>query len=246
MFSSRLLFCAAALAAMCCVSSAAHADYVQICDAANGEDQFGDPNGYFVFGSGSVIHGTADGGAFASMGVGTFSLMINTGSGFTPFLTYCIEPLQGLAFGTNPGDTIGATYYVDSLTNAGFTAQEADWIEILWSNAFDLSLQSATNAAAFQAVLWELRQDDPEHHFTDGNFALDFNQAYTLDVILVARGWLDNILDGIWTSHVDLMALTNDDSQNFIAPVSSLPAPGVLVALLPGLALGASRRRRQA
>src|SRR5262249_22310476 len=150
-------------------------------------------------------------------------------------------PTSSISFGLNPADLVGTTYETATLTDAGFTADEATWLGILWANAYDLSLTSALFAAAFQAVIWELKQDDPVHSFTSGNFALNFNQASTLDVLPTAGAWLDNILNGTWTNSVSLIALTNPDSQDFIAP-APIPAPGAAATLLIGL--GFMRRTR--
>ena len=231
------IFCAA-------LNSTSHASLVQVRDAPGGTDPFGAPDGYLLAGTGSPINGTVNGGAFQTLGVGAFGLEANWGSGFQPLITYCIEPTSSISFGLNPADLVGAPYQTAALTDAGFTAQEAAWLGILWAYAYALSLTSPLYAAAFQAVIWEFKQDDPVHSFTSGNFDLDFNQAYTLDVINTAEGWLNNILGGTWTDSVALIALTSADSQDFIT--TPVPAPGAATALLVGLGLMRRARTRRA
>ncbi|HWB20665.1 MAG TPA: hypothetical protein VG711_10215 [Phycisphaerales bacterium] len=214
---------------------------VQIRDADGGMGADGASFGFYLEGTASYINGTDDGGAFINLGVGTFSLDADWGSGFQSLLTYCLEPTQNVMFGLYANDPVGLTYEAADITDVGYTEDQKQILETLWANAFDDSLTSDVKAAAFQAVLWEISIDD-EYFFTDGNFALNFNEPYTLDVILQAREWLDNILNGVWTTKVDLVALHNETSQDFLVPVSTIPGPGALAVM--GVAGLIKRRRR--
>lgn len=233
---SMLLAGAAALA----VSASVHADLVQVRDAVGGEYANGFPGGPLVVGTGSESFGQAGGNAWGPKYVGTFDLEANYGSGFQSFRSYCIEPDQDITFDVNPPDSIGVTYATDSLLNHGFTAGEEHILEVLWANAFALSMTSQANAAAFQWFVWELTEDN-SFDLLNGNTVMATIVPSVQNEYNIAQGWYNNIIGGTWTSTVDLQALTNPDSQDFIAPV--IPAPGAGLAMVLGLA-GMGRRRR--
>jgi len=224
------------------VCDRSQASLVQVRDAVGGEFANGNPGGPLLDGTGSTLNGSASNGSDGPLYVGTFDLEADYGSGFTPLITYCIEPNQMFLFGYNPPDSVGITYQTDSLTNGhGFTATEANYVRILWANAWADSQTSAAKAAAFQSVVWEFTEDN-SINLTAGNFRLNPADAYSDQVRGIAQGWIDNITGGVWTTAANLIVLTHPESQDYLAEV--VPAPGAAVALVGGLmAIGLRRRR---
>lgn len=219
------------------------ASLVQVRDAVGGEFANGNPGGPLLVGTGSTLNGSASNGSDGPLYVGTFDLEQNYGSGWAPLITYCTEPNQNFLFGYNPPDSVGITYTTDALTNGhGFTATEANYVQILWANKWADSQTSAAKAAAFQSVVWEFTEDNTIN-LTAGNFRLNPGDPYTNSVLLIAQGWINNITSGQWTNAANLIVLTNPQSQDFLAQV--VPAPGAALGLLGGvLAMGRNRRRR--
>ena len=216
---------------------------VQVRDAVGGEFANGNPGGPLLDGTGSTLNGSASNGSDGPLYVGTFDLEADYGSGFAPLITYCIEPNQNFLFGYNPPDSVGITYQTDTLTNGhGFTATEANYVQILWANAWADSQTSAAKAAAFQSVVWEFTEDN-SINLTAGNFRLNPGDTYSNQVLGIAQGWINNITGGVWTTAANLIVLTHPESQDYLAEVT-VPAPGAAVALLGGL-LACGRKRRR-
>jgi hypothetical protein len=217
---------------------------VQVRDADGGETATGAPDGKFLVGTGASLRGTTDGGPNGFLLTGTFDFEINfeEGGGWEEFLTYCIEPELDIGFDNSPSERGGMTYQLIPLTLAsGFTAQEAIWAEILWSNAFDTSTTGTAEAGAFQSILWEFAQDDNFDLLAD-NTRLNPLNSLTAQAAAIADAWLLNITSGLWTSRTPLLALHSEFSQDLIVPV---PAPGALGVAMGIGAVGASRRRRR-
>ncbi len=217
---------------------------VQVRDAAGGETATGSSEGKYLVGTGAQLRGTTNGGSNSFLFTGTFDFEIDLGdgSGWQEFLTYCIQPSQSIAFSDSPGQRGGMSYQVIPLTLAtGYTAQEAIWAEVLWSNAFDTSTTGQAEAGAFQAILWEFAQDD-DFDLLSGMTRLNNLHDLSDDAISIAEGWMTNITQGIWTSRTPLLALHSEFSQDLIMPV---PAPGSLTLLVGVAAIGGGRRRRR-
>ena len=210
---------------------------VQIRDSAASD-------GYYVPGTGSrKMKATADGGDFGSIWTGTFELEADYGDGWIPTYTYCTEPTQYIKFGTQPDDTVGLTYHVTPLNEyAPVTNGEADFLGILWANAFDASITSNKNAAAFQAIVWETTVDN-DFNFAGGDFKLNQADGFTADVVDIADAWMTNILDQTWTESVLLTALTNPRSQDFLT--TEIPEPSSVVLTAAGVMMLLSRRRKR-
>lgn len=239
---SNILIAGAALIAAA-MTSAAEASLIFVRDALGGEQANGDPGGPLLTGTGSIIIGDiGNDDMYDPLFVGTYALEADYGFGFEPLITYCAEAGQDLLFGDNPPDSTGVAYQSDALTNGhGLTSVEADYVQVLWSNAFAQSQTSAMFAAAFQSVVWELTQDDT-FDFSIGNFRLSPFDTYTASVQSTAQSWMDNITNETWTSSTPLMILTHEGSQDFFTPV--IPAPAASAVLLGGL-WSLQRRRRQ-
>ena len=220
-----------------------HASLVQVRDAVGGEFANGNPGGPLLVGTGSTLNGSASNGSDGPLYVGTFDLEADYGGGFTSLITYCTEPNQNFLFGYNPPDSVGLTYQTDALTNGhGFNLTEANYMQILWANAFADSQTSAAKAAAFQSVVWEFTEDN-SINLTAGNFRLNPGDTYSNQVLGIAQGWINNITGGTWTSAANLIILTHPESQDYLAEVV-VPGPGAGVAFLGGLMAIGRRRRR--
>jgi hypothetical protein len=161
------------------------------------------------------------------------------------FQAYCIEISQPVKFGTNPTDTYGWTYDTASLAGyAGISSSDLTFMGKLWANAFDTSTTGKVEAAAFQALIWELVYDSTID-LDDDNFDLYRNNSFTQDVYDLANSWIDNINNNIWTDSIDLYVLKDDCSQDFITTV---PEPSSMALALVGglMLLGRGRRERTA
>lgn len=211
-------------------------------DAEGGEDFLGSPGGYYLVGTGGSPRGTVDGSG-TTMATGVFDLEIRQQGGeWMDFFAFCTEPDLDLGFPEYPAGQDGFLFEAIPLTSGGFSAADEDVIEVLWANAFDLAMSGDVAAGAFQAIVWELVQDDTID-FSDGLFTLNEAFSFTGDVADLAREWLDNIDQSIWTERINLNVLTSPFSQDLIIPVGDLPAPGTMA--LAAVALGVVSRRRR-
>lgn len=239
----NLVIGATAIIMSAVVGASANASLVQVRDAVGGEFANGNPGGPLVVGTGSTLNGSASNGSYGPLYVGTYDLEADYGSGFTPLITYCIEPNQNFLFGYNPPDSVGIQYSTDSILNGhGFTAAEAAKVQILWYYEWADSQTSAAKAAAFVSLVWEFTQDNSFDLIT-GNFRLNPDYPYSAQVIAIAQGWYNNITNGTWTNSTDLLVLTHPNSQDYLAVV---PAPSVAMMMMGGLAIFGQGRRRRA
>ncbi len=218
-----------------------NAQAVMVRDALTGEGGSGGQPGPFLLGTGSNTLGTTQLSAFPrNIPVGTLDLEADYGSGWVPLLTYCFESNQGFSFGLNPPDAVGHNYGLIPLAAAaGVSAQDIEYIEILWSNAFAGSIVGQVEAAAFQYIVWELVEDTSIDLLAD-NLRLDTSHAHTSNVHTLASAWLDNIIDGTWTTRTTLYVLTSPTSQDIL---TTIPEPATLAFLAAGSLLMIRRRR---
>lgn len=227
----------AAAVLWCAFAPAANAAFIQVRDAAGGEDPSGEPGGYYLELTGHSIRATVGGESSRILNSGAFDFEIMTpdSSGWVPFITFCLQPRAPVGFDEFPADRAGLKYQEAPLSGSGFTPTEELQLEILWANAFDLATNPVSEddfvlAGAFQAIVWELVEDDT-FDLDAGSFDLTRIHGTTDDVFLQAQAWWQNIADGTWTDSVPLLALTDVGSQDFIRVV---PQPGSL--LLAGAA----------
>jgi len=237
MMGLRIVVPVAVVVLLVAASALADPIEVQIRDSASSD-------GYYIPGTGSrKLKATADGGDFGSIWTGTFELEADYGDGWLPTYTYCTEPTQHIQFGTQPDDTTGLTYHVTPLDEyTPVTASEADFLGILWANAFDDSTTNRKKAAAFQAIVWETTVDN-DLNFTGGDFKLKEADAFTADVMDIADAWIANIFDQTWTESVLLTALTHPRSQDFLT--TEIPEPSSVALTAAGVLMLLTRRRKR-
>ena len=218
-------------------ATSAHADNVQVRDSAAWP-------GYYVTGTHTnSLRATTTGGGYHRYHTGTFEFEADYGDGWIPTNTYCAEPTQYIKFGTQPDDTVGLTYHVTALDEyAPVTNSEADFLGILWANAFNDSTTSAKKAAAFQAIVWETTVDN-DFNFAGGDFTLKQADGFTADVMDIADAWMTNIFDQTWTESVMLTALTHPRSQDFLT--TEIPEPSSMVLTAAGVLMLLSHRRKR-
>jgi len=141
----------------------------------------------------------------SSIATGTFALDISTngGASYELFLTYCTQV-------GHPTPPVAALNYAFRPLSDAFTSSESDVLRIVWKNAFATSTTGPWEAAAFQAIVWELASDDTfDLSVSNGQlFHLGENEAAIRDL---ANAWYSNAIDGTWTSKADLVLLKNTD-----------------------------------
>lgn len=231
-----------ALAAI--LTSAAGAAFVQVRDAAGGEYPSGNPDGFFLSGTASYNYVYFGASPLLIEYAGTFDFEIDRGegAGWESLQTYCIQPTNGIPFGKQPGDLVGATYEVRPLADhAGLTPLQQTYTRRLWAHAFDLSTQSALGAAAFQYLLWEFALDD-DNDLVSGAFRIDLSDPHTAQAAALAQSWLDLLISDAWTDEVELALLHHAWGQDLLVRV--VPGPeGFAIIVIAGLLR--QRRRRQ-
>ena len=237
--------CWALLSALACVSACGDAfgSFISVRDAMGGESPLGSPGGLYLVGTGSEIRGVVDGSSHhLGSGVFDFELSLNGGVDWSPLLTFCTDPLQNIGFDDWPGDQQGLPYEVLQLTNGGITPAEEVILEKLWFHAFAIAQTGTIEAGAFQAIVWELTEDDTID-LSSGNFSLIENLPKTTAIGALARTWLENIENGTWSQQEPLMELFHAGSQNLLIPERWVPAPGSTVVMGLGALLAVRRRR---
>ncbi|MCC6579284.1 MAG: PEP-CTERM sorting domain-containing protein [Phycisphaeraceae bacterium] len=237
----RFTFALAVLTVACfAAANTAHADVVTVRDSASS-------NGYYLTGtSASSLRATINGNNYNTYTTGVFNIEANYGSGFQSLITFCLEPNQSINFGTNPPDTAGEPYTLQTMHSYGkFTESEITALDIIWANALGLADDSTRNAAAFQSIVWEMVLDD-SFNLDGGDFDLyhSYNN-FTQDVFDIANGWYTKATNGTWTSSTHLYVLSNPCSQDYLTPVPE-PASLGLIGLGSLMLLGRRRRNRAA
>jgi hypothetical protein len=216
--------------------------FVYVRDALGGESPLGSPGGYYLEGTGALSHASLNGEA-VHIGTGVFDFELSFGDDiWTPLLTFCTEPDVDVGFDEAPANPDGFLYGAVPLSSGSFTASEAVIVEKLWANAFNTALLGRIEAGAFQAIIWELAEDD-SIDLSSGNYSI--NELFGQDAAVadLARSWLENIDNNTWTSRESLRELINPFSQNLLIPMGHLPSPGSITLLSLGSVLAVRRRR---
>lgn len=249
--STRLMGAFAAMA-VALTTGAASATDVTVRDAAGGETASGAPNGLYLVPTGSQLRARTSGNAsFHEIACGAFGFEKRAAGSSDPwemFMTYCFEPDAQIEFAAHPANQTGVDYKRSDLANeSGITASEVTQLQKLWANVLNESKTSQVKAAAFQAIIWELGQDNA-YDLAGGTFALDLTtmDGFEADVKSQADAWYAMIPG--WVDETLLDVLVRTSSQNLLIPredtttIIPLPTAGLLASV--GLLGLASRRRR--
>lgn len=227
------------------MSSYAHAETVQLRDSANSSGVY--LSGTYV----RELRYKINNGSTHTIGTGTFEFEVQTAgsSDWDTTYAYCLNYNQGIPVNTNPGDTVGITSNLIGISDySALTTADADFLGTLWYNAFDLSTQSTVAAAAFQALVWEVMNDD-SYSLDGGVFETYYhNSQFTADAEELAESWMDNIESDLWSGSSDLSVLVNRHGQDYLASSTSVvPEPSSMALALVGgiMLLGRGRRKNR-
>jgi len=182
-----------------------------------------------------------------------------------------------LAFCLQPGETLNdnAVYTVTALQNApvltpgtpmGAAAETA--MEVLLGNVFPvfsatqtvqnvdstLGLSEAQEFMALQLAIWEIATERTD---TVGNYNVSFNSGdfhadngYNISIVSQANTWLAELGTQAWQANQlnNLVALVDDNDQDFVAQVVPIPAAAWLFgsAIVGAVALGRRKKKAEA
>lgn len=189
-------------------------------------------NGSSVFATGlgrsvSIQHD----GVNRNVGAGVFSLQFQNDSGWTDFLTFCLQLDEWLTLPKDHARVSGASYFTN--------VEDRTALEILYENFMTsgIGLKNSTTAAAMQSIIWEITEDGAAaFNLSSGSFRL-----FSSDVLAEANNLWAMILSGEYKA-VRFDVFTARGTQDLL--VSEVPIPGG--AFLFGSAIaGFSFARRQ-
>ncbi len=189
-------------------------------------------NGASVFASGlgrsvSINHD----GVNRTVGAGAFSLQYQSASGWTDFLTFCLQLDEWLSLPKDHVRVDGDSYFP--------VAADRTAIEILYGAfmAPGLGLKDSTSAAAMQSIIWEITEDGASaFDLSSGSFRL-----LSSDVLSKANSLWALVLSGQYAP-VRFDVFSARGTQDLL--VSQVPVPGA--AFLFGSAIaGFAFARRQ-
>jgi hypothetical protein len=228
-----IVLAASAVLAFANLGQASSIGYLR--DAPGGDGPFLD--GTMVVGAGVINSWSGRAGALS------FELGVNGANGnYFDLITYCGDPFRTLSVGPVGGE--GYPFDIITMQGFGYAGGDIIAIEKLWAMAFNDSLTSATKAAAFQFVLWELIADT-NVDFTSGVVRISNNAVRSQ-----AEAWSGQLANA--TDRAILLVLdgraANRQSFFFEQTATTLienPEPGTYFLIGAGLlAVGYLRRKR--
>jgi hypothetical protein len=177
--------------------------------------------------------------------LGTYNL--ESDAGFTSVNTwgFCIE--MQLSDGWQPYNIVDVQdapidHGPDGPT-VGMGDAKADYIRELWTAHID-ETNTALGAAAFQAAVWEIVYEDAEawdvgswdETFSDSTFG-----TTNTTIANKANEWLQHILENDYALTTNILALSNEDWQDYIVQI---PVPAAVLLGILGLGVAGLKLRR--
>jgi hypothetical protein len=150
-----------------------------------------------------------------------FAEFVATGT-FTPVNATASGPYYNSSY--NDSSDISDFFGVDpNASNYGIVTQaELNLISTVWYNKQSTLKTNVNDAAAMQALIWEL-QNDQIFDLSSGNFYLDPNAGTdsttltnTNNTKTTIETWVNNFNTGTWTGSLPLAILTVEDDQDII------------------------------
>jgi preprotein translocase subunit SecB len=141
---------------------------------------------------------------------------------FTPVNATASGPYYNSSY--NDSSDISNFFGVDpNASNYGIVTQaELNLISTVWYNKQSTLKTNVNDAAAMQALIWEL-QNDQIFDLSSGNFYLDPNAGTnsttltnTNNTKTTVETWVNNFNTGTWTGSLPLAILTVEDNQDII------------------------------
>lgn len=157
-------------------------------------------------------------------------------------LTYCGDPFRTLSVG--PVGGAGFPFAIVSLQTYGYSSGDIVLIEKLWALAFSDSTTSATKAAAFQFLLWEIIAD------SSVDFSAGLVRISNAAVLNQATAWNSQLASA--TERATLLVLDGraENRQSFFFEqegefTSDTPEPATMALMGAGLVAVVLVRRRR-
>jgi hypothetical protein len=198
----------------------------------------------------SIGESVNSGASFTEYQSGQLPIRVISTTGFAgpvpvDFMSFCIEPLQGISGGTY-------TYAINPLQNAPNSPGpmgtiKADLLRELFGRYYSTFQQTLTpqTAAAIQIAIWEIVQET-SGPFNVSTGVIRYQSAAHNDVIILANTMLSS-LNGTGPMLSNLYSLGGPNNQDLaFRSETPVPEPSTVALMAIGLAWGfrATRRRR--